>query len=606
MDGAESRRDDAALFERWLDARDADAFAELARRHAPVVYDLAVRALGDRSAAEDVVQEALLDLALTRTRKPVEVGVVAWLARFAVCRALNRRASEQSRARRQRIAGAWRTEGVMPDHRFETAEELEHALASADPDERMVLAMRYLHGWEYSRVAAALRVTEGTARVRVHRALEKVRERVGANGGGSSASGRTIARGLAALPLCRMGVERIDAAVRHAVATAAEMPAAPASQAVDPALRAARIALQIAGAAILVVSQAAAQAVPTPSASAIEAGEHSRFEPGSPASSHPAGVRSLSGDWTTGAIGAPRPPDWDGGALRRLRPRTAAGNEAPPPARGASSPTAAASPAQPAAQAGAGPPDAESPGALRPNFRGAEAANCAHGSPDGERADAPGGSASPWRDATVHPTAQAAESAAGPTAAGEPEPQPALSETAIEEIVRRAAARREHAAGARRASAASLDDEDLRRIEEAADLVRSLVEADGTDGAHVAPPLASDESGARAPRERLVRSVKQRYRELRRTLREAGALDSVSAAAAARPRAKGPSVNRLIGMLVDVVLADGRPTASLRWPDGVDVGAALSEVIRVLGTGPVPGAERLPDVATSPAGGETE
>src|ERR1043165_7318588 len=94
--------DDAALFERWLTARDGDAFAELARRHAQVVYDIAARTLGDRTAAEDVVQEALLDLALEPTSKPAEVGVPAWLVRFAVCRARNQRSSGRSRARRQR------------------------------------------------------------------------------------------------------------------------------------------------------------------------------------------------------------------------------------------------------------------------------------------------------------------------------------------------------------------------------------------------------------------------------------------------------------------------------------------------------------------------
>ena len=44
----------------------------------------------------------------------------------------------------------------MPDEHLEQREELDRALSCAEPDERAVLAMRYLHGWEYDRIAQAL------------------------------------------------------------------------------------------------------------------------------------------------------------------------------------------------------------------------------------------------------------------------------------------------------------------------------------------------------------------------------------------------------------------------------------------------------------------
>jgi RNA polymerase sigma-70 factor (ECF subfamily) len=206
-----TKSDDAALFELWLTRKDGDAFAELARRHGPVVYDLASRALGDRTAAEDVVQEALLDLALEPTRKPAEVGVVAWLARFAICRAKNQRSSERCRVRRQQIVGLRRPEEAMPDDHLEQTEELEHALASAEPDERAVLAMRFLHGWEYDRIAQALDTSEGAARVRVHRALSNVRGRLGV------ADDAKVARGMAAIAIIPMPAAKLDGAIRAAL-----------------------------------------------------------------------------------------------------------------------------------------------------------------------------------------------------------------------------------------------------------------------------------------------------------------------------------------------------------------------------------------------------
>ena len=168
--------DDGMLFDRWLERRDGEAFAELCRRHSPVVFDLTCRVTQDRAGAEDVLQEALLGLALERTRRPVEVGVVAWLARFALCRAKNRRASERARTRRQIAVGRERPEDVMPEERMERREETEKALAACEPEDRAILAMRFLHEWDYPRIASALSISEGAARVRVHRALKELRE----------------------------------------------------------------------------------------------------------------------------------------------------------------------------------------------------------------------------------------------------------------------------------------------------------------------------------------------------------------------------------------------------------------------------------------------
>ena len=195
---------DAVLYERWQSARDDRAFAELARRHGPVVHDIAARAMGDRAAAEDVLQEALLDLALERSDKPNKVGIAAWLVRFAICKARNRRASEQSRARRQRVVGSRRPEETMPDRRLEHSEELEHVLGHAVPEERAVLAMRFLHGWSHSRIASALSISEGAARVRVHRALRSVRSRVR---DGDRVAGRAA---LALAPVAGLSPARLD------------------------------------------------------------------------------------------------------------------------------------------------------------------------------------------------------------------------------------------------------------------------------------------------------------------------------------------------------------------------------------------------------------
>ncbi len=104
---------DPELYGRWLSARDERAFSELARRHADLVYDVAWRVGGDRDLAEDALQDALWRLASDGSDRPAVVGVRAWLARLAINRARNARASSLARKTRERAAGSRRTEATM-------------------------------------------------------------------------------------------------------------------------------------------------------------------------------------------------------------------------------------------------------------------------------------------------------------------------------------------------------------------------------------------------------------------------------------------------------------------------------------------------------------
>src|SRR5437899_3175387 len=88
---------DGLLLARFIRDRDADAFAELVRRHGPLVVGVARRRLADSHAAEDVFQATFLALAhqarRLRAREPLE----GWL--YTVAYRLARK--EQARAARQ-------------------------------------------------------------------------------------------------------------------------------------------------------------------------------------------------------------------------------------------------------------------------------------------------------------------------------------------------------------------------------------------------------------------------------------------------------------------------------------------------------------------------
>ena len=83
--------DKAKLWTAWCSRRDGAAFEVLVRPELRYAHDLA-RRLGHASAdAEDLVQEALLDLARESTARPVEVGLRAWLGRTVQLKSKMRR-----------------------------------------------------------------------------------------------------------------------------------------------------------------------------------------------------------------------------------------------------------------------------------------------------------------------------------------------------------------------------------------------------------------------------------------------------------------------------------------------------------------------------------
>src|SRR5262249_37685457 len=105
---------DAAVLARFLDRREDVAFAELVRRHGPVVRAACRRALGDTADADDAFQVVFLILA----RKPRTLGSAArlgpWLHTVAV-RAANRVRQPAGRRRdRERQVSAMPEPALSP------------------------------------------------------------------------------------------------------------------------------------------------------------------------------------------------------------------------------------------------------------------------------------------------------------------------------------------------------------------------------------------------------------------------------------------------------------------------------------------------------------
>lgn len=169
--------DDIALLRQYLDSHAEDAFAELVRRHVSLVYYAALRQVnGDAGLAEDVTQMVFTDLARKAGALATRPVITGWLytsTRFAAAKV---RRTERRRQNREQEAYAMQENTHEPTPEWEkmrpVIDDAMHALPDRD---REAVLMRFFEGRAFAEIGATLGLTEDTARVRVSRALDRMR-----------------------------------------------------------------------------------------------------------------------------------------------------------------------------------------------------------------------------------------------------------------------------------------------------------------------------------------------------------------------------------------------------------------------------------------------
>jgi RNA polymerase sigma-70 factor (ECF subfamily) len=188
---------------------DPVARGRLLNRHRGRLKRMVAVRLDPRLAARldpsDIVQDALADAALRLDAYARErpLPFYPWLRRFAWERLVqadrrHRRAARRSVAREQN-AGPWLPEasavalverlagdGTSPSRRLlrrEDRAQVRAALDRLDPRDREVLVMRYLEQLSMAEIAAALGLGVGAVKMRHLRALQRLRDALGAEPG---------------------------------------------------------------------------------------------------------------------------------------------------------------------------------------------------------------------------------------------------------------------------------------------------------------------------------------------------------------------------------------------------------------------------------------
>jgi RNA polymerase sigma factor (sigma-70 family) len=170
---------DRQLLDRYVAGRDAGAFAELLRRHGPMVLGVCRRALGQAHDADDAFQ--LTFLALARRAGSVRGdGLAGWLHRVAA------RTARKAAARRRPFAPAADRPGPddpMADIAWrEVRRALDEELARLPARQRSALVLCYLDGRPRDEAARRLGLPLGTLKRDLERGRRALRERLAARG----------------------------------------------------------------------------------------------------------------------------------------------------------------------------------------------------------------------------------------------------------------------------------------------------------------------------------------------------------------------------------------------------------------------------------------
>ncbi len=164
---------------------DETAFARLYDLTSARMYGLALRVVRNPTYAEEVTQEAYLEVWRSSARfDPQRGSALSWLLTITHRRAVDRVRSAEASARRDETferetrQPAYDTT-VEAAHRSLDAERVRRALAHLTDTQREAVELAYFGGYTHTEVAGLLDLPLGTAKTRIRDGLIRLRDTMG-------------------------------------------------------------------------------------------------------------------------------------------------------------------------------------------------------------------------------------------------------------------------------------------------------------------------------------------------------------------------------------------------------------------------------------------
>ncbi|HEY3853654.1 MAG TPA: sigma-70 family RNA polymerase sigma factor [Verrucomicrobiae bacterium] len=261
--------DDISLLREYVEHGSEEAFAALVTRHVSKVYSIALRHTRNPHQAEEIAQAVFVILARQARRLSSRVILAGWLCRTAQLTAVTFVRSEIRRARREQEA-YMQNQSLEnePDVWPQIAPLLDTAMAGLNEIDHHAVALRFFDGKSMKEVGAALGASEDAAKMRVNRAVEKLRLFFTKRGIVVSAAVLTVAISANSVQCAPATLARTATAVALAKGTTASTPTLTLSKEVlkimawtkaKMAIVAAAVALIVTGTATVVVKNVSHQ-----------------------------------------------------------------------------------------------------------------------------------------------------------------------------------------------------------------------------------------------------------------------------------------------------------------------------------------------------------
>lgn len=291
---------DSQLLNRYAGDRSEDAFSELVRRHLDLVYSAALRQVdGDNAAAADVAQAVFTDLARKAGNLTSHTSLTGWLFTSTRFLAANARRSEERRRLREQQALAMNTLSPASDGEPDwdrLRPVLDDSLAALSDQDREAVLWRYFERRTHAEIGTRLGISENAARMRVERALEKLRTHLTQQGIPSTATALGLVLSRQAVLAAPAGLsDQISRKAIHQAGALARIPVSPWRRWLIPAA----VGLMILSVGILWNPLSRSLRIPDSNASGIGGGaaggsglSASAVGPGTPSSAAPTATGS--------------------------------------------------------------------------------------------------------------------------------------------------------------------------------------------------------------------------------------------------------------------------------------------------------------------------